>query len=72
MNLVSVIIGLVSAVFMLVGLIPLLGVLNWLVLPSAAAGAILGAFGRKKTGLIINLIVIFVSAVRLLLGGGIL
>jgi hypothetical protein len=82
MGLVSLIWGMVAMLFMLVALVPLLGIANWLVIPFAAVGAVIGALGimfssnggngRAKAGLVLNAIVIIVAAVRLHLGGGIL
>ncbi|MBF0289923.1 MAG: hypothetical protein HQM14_19075 [SAR324 cluster bacterium] len=72
MNLASIIIGIVCIPIMFLGFIPLLGWLNWVVLPSAVIGAIVGAFGDKKTGLIVNIIVFVVGALRLSVGGGLL
>lgn len=82
MGLISLVWGIVAACFMLVALIPLIGIANWLVIPFAAVGAIIGAIGvmlsgkgqngRAKAGLILNLVVAIIAAVRLNLGGGIL
>lgn len=82
MGLISVIWGIFAMLFMCLALIPLLGWLNWLVIPFAGIGAILGGIamsatareknGRAKTGLILNAIVIVVAAIRLSMGGGIL
>ena len=57
---------------MLIGLIPLLGIVNWIVLPLAIIGLIIGIFSRNTGGLILNGIVILVAALRLIVGGGIL
>lgn len=57
---------------MLIGLIPLLGMVNWIVLPLAIIGLIIGIFSRNTGGLILNGIVILVAALRLIVGGGIL
>lgn len=70
MNLISIVIGLIGAVFMFVGIIPLLGWLNWIALAACGLGGILGAFAEKKTGLIINIIVIAIAILRLAIGGG--
>ena len=82
MGLISLVWGIVAACFMLIALIPLLGIANWLLIPFAAVGAIIGALGvmlcgsgkngRAKAGLILNGIVIVVSVVRLHMGGGII
>jgi hypothetical protein len=71
-NAASVIIGLVALVIALVGFIPLLGWLNWLVLPGAVVGLVLGLMSRQTSGRNINLVVIVLALFRLSLGGGIL
>lgn len=57
---------------MVLGLVPLLGSLQWLVLVLVVLGIIFGAFPQKKTGLIINIAVGVVAVLRLFLGGGLL
>ena len=71
MQIISILCGLFAAFFMLLGLIPFLGWINWLVLPLCVLGVILGAFGKgRRPGLIINMVVGAVAALRLILGGG--
>jgi NADH:ubiquinone oxidoreductase subunit K len=82
MGLISLLWGIVAMVLMFVGLVPLLGWSNWLVIPFAGIGAIIAAVGimltssekrgRAKAGLVLNAIVIVVAAIRLSIGGGIL
>jgi hypothetical protein len=82
MGLISLLWGIVAMVLMFVGLVPLLGWSNWLVIPFAGVGAIIAAIGilltssekrgRAKAGLILNAIVIVVAAIRLSMGGGII
>jgi TRAP-type mannitol/chloroaromatic compound transport system permease small subunit len=71
MNVASKIIGIIALIGMLVGLIPLLGILNWLVIPLAVIGMIFGAFSKHTGGLLLNGIVLIVSVVRLIAGGGV-
>lgn len=71
LNIVSILIGLVALVFAIPGLVPLLGWINWLVLPLALLGAGVGALSSHKSGRNLNLIVLVVGIVRLMLGGGI-
>ncbi len=72
MQTVSVLLGIFAAIFMVLGLIPFLGWLNWLVLPCCVIGIIFGAFGQgKRPGLTINVAVATVAGLRLLLGGGV-
>ena len=72
MNVISVIIGVVALVIALVGFIPLLGILNWFVIPLAVVGLIVGMFDARTTGRNFNAIVLVLAVVRLFLGGGIL
>ena len=71
LNIVSLIIGLVAFLFALVAFIPLLGWANWLIIPLAIVGAVVGAIGPSKTGRNVNLVVIVVGILRLMLGHGI-
>jgi hypothetical protein len=72
MNVISVIIGIVALIIALVGFIPLLGWLNWLVIPGAVVGLVIGLLSKETTGRNINLVVLALAIVRLALGGGIL
>ncbi len=70
MQILSVLIGLVCAVLLVPGLIPLLGWLQWAVLAGCVLGIIVGSFCQRKIGLTINVAVALVAALRLFLGGG--
>ncbi len=70
LNIISVVFGLVASVFMIPGIVPLLGWLNWIVLLIAGFGAIIGALAKTKAGLIVNLVVLGIAGLRLFLGGG--
>jgi hypothetical protein len=72
LNVVSIIIGLVSLVFVVIAFLPLLGWANWLVIPLAVIGAAIGALSRGRAGLSLNVLVIIIGTLRLILGGGIL
>jgi hypothetical protein len=71
-NLASLIIGSVALVFALIAFIPLLGWANWLIIPLAIIGAVIGMISRGTAGRNLNLFVIVIGIVRLMLGGGIL
>ena len=71
-NLVSIIIGIVALIVAAVAFLPLLGWVNWLVIPLAIIGAAVGFMSRGTAGRNINIFVIIVGVVRLILGGGIL
>ena len=70
-NLVSLIIGFVALVCALIAFIPLLGWANWLIIPLAIIGAVIGMISRGTAGRNLNLLVIVIGVVRLMLGGGI-
>ena len=71
-NLASLIIGVVALIGALVAFLPLLGWLNWLIIPLAIIGAGIGVISRGTAGRNLNLLVIAIGVVRLILGGGIL
>ena len=71
-NLVSLIIGFVALICALIAFIPLLGWANWLIIPLAIIGAVIGMISRGTVGRNLNIFVIIVGVVRLMLGGGIL
>jgi hypothetical protein len=82
MGVIGFIISLVAGGFMLLGLLPFLGWINWFTtLPLAVAGAALSAMGISRhgrvkaisiLGLIISILVFFVAVNRLILGCGII
>jgi hypothetical protein len=71
-NVVSLIIGIVALICAVVAFIPLLGWMNWLIIPLALIGAGVGVVSRSNSGRNLNLFVIAVGIVRLMLGGGII
>ena len=71
-NLASIIIGIVALIGALVAFLPLLGWANWLIIPLAIVGAVVGMLSRSNGGRNLNLLVIVIGVVRLMLGGGIL
>ena len=71
LNLVSILIGLVTLAFGLVAFVPLLGWMNWLVIPIGIVGAAVGALSSSNGGRNLNIVLIVVFAIRLSLGGGI-
>jgi hypothetical protein len=71
-NLVSLIIGFVAFSFAIVAFIPLLGWANWLIVPLAIIGAVIGMVSRSTAGRNLNLLVVLIGIIRLSLGGGIL
>lgn len=83
MSIVALIWGILAFLGFLVGMVPCLGAFNWLNIPFAIVGAIIGAVARSKTppgesptmatvGLVLSLIAVGIGVVRLMLGGGII
>jgi hypothetical protein len=70
LNLLSLIVGAVALLLAIPAFIPLLGWLNWFVVPLALLGLGLGVVSRSKSGRNLNLIVIVIAVLRLMLGGG--
>jgi hypothetical protein len=71
-NIASLLVGFVALICALVAFLPLLGWLNWLIIPLAIIGAGIGVISRGTAGRNLNLLVIAIGVVRLILGGGIL
>lgn len=72
LNIVSVLIGLTALFFLIPAFLPLLGALNWLVVPLAIVGLAIGAMSRGRAGRNLNLVVIAIGVLRLMLGGGLI
>ena len=70
-NLVSLIIGLVALIFAVIAFLPLLGWANWLIIPLAIIGTVIGMISRGTAGRNLNLFVIVIGILPLMLGGGI-
>jgi hypothetical protein len=71
LNIVSILIGLVTLVAGLVAFVPLLGWLNWLVIPIGIVGAAVGALSSSNGGRNLNIVLVVIFTLRLMLGGGI-
>ena len=70
LNILSIIIGAIGLLLAIPAFIPLLGWLNWLVLPIAVVGLIAGVLSNGRAGRNLNIIVIVIAVIRLFLGGG--
>ncbi len=64
--------GIIALFFMVIGLIPLLGILNYLAVFFAVLGLIFGAIPDQANGIVLNGVVLTISLIRLFLGGGII
>ena len=71
-NAASLVIGIVAFLGALVAFIPLLGWANWLLIPVALVGLVIGIMSKSTAGRNLNIVVLVFSAIRLFLGGGIL
>lgn len=71
-NLISLLIGVIALALSFVGLVPLLGWTNWLILPIAGIGAFFGLISSRTSGMYFCLIVMCICAFRLWIGGGII
>jgi len=80
MGIAGFVLSLVAGFFMLIGLIPFLGFINWFTtLPAAVIGIIFSAVGMSKSksglavaGLVISIVVICIAVIRLIIGFGVL
>lgn len=70
-NIISILIGLLAIPWVALAALPLIGALNWLVIPWGLLGLLFGVLSSKTTGRNLNLIVLAIAAIRLFLGGGI-
>ncbi|MFK4793114.1 hypothetical protein [Sphingobium sp. ZW T5_29] len=71
LNIVSVLIGLVALVLMIPAILPFVAILNWLLVPLALVGALIGMASSRNGGRNFCLIVAAFGALRLFAGGGI-
>ena len=70
LNIISLVIGAVAALLVIPAFLPLLGWMNWLVVPVAVTGLLFGLASGRTSGRNLNLVVIVIGVVRLMLGGG--
>jgi hypothetical protein len=72
LNILSLLFAGVALLFALPGILPFLGWLNWMAIPIALVGVVLGVLSRRTSGRNVSLVVLIAATVRLMLGGGIL
>ncbi|ULR40025.1 hypothetical protein [Thermus sp. NEB1569] len=72
MRTLSLVLAVVALLLLLPALLPLLGWLNWVVLPLALLAAGLGPLSGEERAFKLGLLLMVVSALRLILGGGFL
>ena len=71
-NIISILIGVIALILSFVGLVPLLGWTNWLILPIAGVGALFGLISSRASGMYFCMIVMCLCTFRLWIGGGII
>lgn len=71
LNLISILIGIVALILAIPAFLPLLGALNWLIVPIALVGVLVGVFSSSNSGRNLCLVVTAICIIRLSLGGGI-
>jgi hypothetical protein len=71
-NILSLLIGAVALLLAIPAFLPLLGWMNWVVVPLALLGAGIGVISKSKGGRNLNLVVLIIAIGRLILGGGLL
>ena len=71
LNLISILIGVLGLGSVAFAFLPLLGWMNWAIIPVAIIGLGIGVLSKRKSGANLNVAVILIAALRLMLGGGI-
>jgi hypothetical protein len=70
-NVIAFFLGAIALVLAIIGFIPLLGWLNWLIILIAGVGVAIGAASAKNSGRNFCIAVAVICALRLWVGGGI-
>jgi hypothetical protein len=72
LNILSILIGLTALLLAIPASIPFFGWANWIILPIAGFGFLLGLMSDKKSGQIFCGVVMALCALRLFIGGGLI
>jgi hypothetical protein len=72
LNIVSILIGLVAVLFLIPGLVPFFGLLQYATIAIAVVGLLVGVISSRNTGRNLNIAILVVAVLRLMLGGGFL
>lgn len=72
LNILSVLIGLFALVLMIPAILPFVGIVNWLLVPIALFGALIGILSTRNSGRNFCLLVAAFGAFRLFIGGGLI
>jgi hypothetical protein len=70
-NILAFILGVIALILALPAMVPLLGWLNWIIIPIAAVGVAFGFASSSNSGRNFCLVVAAICAIRLWIGGGI-
>lgn len=70
-NIIAILFGVIALILAIIGFIPLLGWLNWLIILIAGVGVAFGFASDKNGGRNFCLVVVAICAIRLWIGGGI-
>jgi hypothetical protein len=71
-NIIAFLFGIIALILAIIGFIPLLGWLNWLIILIAGVGAAFGFASDKNSGRNFCFVVMAICALRLWMGGGII
>ncbi len=71
-NIIAFLFGTIALILAIIGFIPLLGWLNWLIILIAGVGAAFGFASDKNSGRNFCFVVMAICALRLWMGGGII
>jgi hypothetical protein len=72
LNILSILFGAVALILALPALFPLLGWLNWFILPIGVIGLVLGVLSSRNLGRNLCIAALAVCTLRLLIGGGLI
>ncbi len=72
LNILSILIGIFALPFIVIGSIPFLGITLWFLTLIPIVGAAVGALSSSNTGRNFNFILIVATAIRMMIGGGII
>ncbi|PZU59066.1 MAG: hypothetical protein DI547_07440 [Sphingobium sp.] len=70
LNILSAFIGLIALIMMIPTIIPFTGWINWIIVPIALFGALVGLMSSRSAGQNFCLLVAGLGVLRLFLGGG--
>ena len=70
LNLLSIFVGVLVFFGAIIGFIPFFGWFNWLLIPLALFGVVLGMLSSHRSGRNLNIVLIVFCALRLMIGGG--